>query len=90
MNGVGVFLFCAVEDMLLYGDGAPIFRFLIVVCLILRTDTEIGGKGTGRWERKGFIVAVGWVGQEHGEYEVVGHLAGYRMAVVRRNLAEYQ
>ena len=64
MNGVGVLFFCVVEDMLLYGDGAPFFRFLIVVCLILRTDTEIGGKGTGRWERKGFIVivAVGWGG----------------------------
>jgi hypothetical protein len=43
---------------------------------------------TGRWERnlqrKGFIVEVGWAGQEHGEYEVVGHLPGYRMASFRK------
>jgi hypothetical protein len=54
------------------------------VAKILRTDNEIGGKGTVRWERKGFMVAVWWVGQDHGEYEVVGHLPDYRIACFRK------
>ena len=46
---------------------------------VLRTGPEIGGKGVTRWERKGFMVAVGWAGQDFGdsEYEVVRHLPGY-------------
>ena len=30
------------------------------------------------------MVAVGWVGKEHGEYEVVGNLPGYRMTCFRK------
>ena len=52
---------------------------------VLRTGPEkIGGKGAGRWERNGFMVAVGWEGQEHGECYVVGHLPGYRMVCFRK------
>ena len=46
-----------------------------------------------RWERNGFMVTVRWPGQESRDYEVVGHLSGYRMTcllpeVVRRNSIE--
>ena len=40
--------------------------------LVLRTGPEIGGKDTVRWERNGFMVAVGCPGQDPRKYEVVG------------------
>ena len=43
---------------------------------VLRTGTEIGGKGDGSRVRKGIMVEVGWEGQESEEYEVVGNLPG--------------
>ena len=34
------------------------------------------------------MVTVGLVGQEHGDYEVVGHLSAYRMACFRKSSDE--
>ena len=52
--------------------------------MVLRTGPEIGGRGTVRCEWNGFMVAVGWTGQEPREYEVVGHFSGYRMTCFRK------
>ena len=41
---------------------------------VVRTGQEFGEKSVGSRERKGIMVQVGWVGQEQGEYEVVGNL----------------
>ena len=51
---------------------------------VLRTGPEIGVKSAVRRERKGFMVAVGWEGPDHGEYEVVDHLPDYRMTCFRK------
>jgi hypothetical protein len=44
---------------------------------VLRTGTEMGGKVGVSGERNGFMVEVGWVGQEQERYEVVGKLPDY-------------
>jgi hypothetical protein len=42
-----------------------------------KTPTLMGERRGGRRGRKGFIVAVGWTGQEQERYEVVGQLPDY-------------
>jgi hypothetical protein len=42
-----------------------------------KTPTLTGERRGGRRGRKGFLVALGWTGQEQERYEVVGHLPDY-------------
>ena len=52
-------------------------RCVYILLLGSRSYVPLGGKSAARRERNGFMVVVGWVGQEPGEYEVVGHLPQY-------------